>query len=1487
MAILFLKARARGDAMTGDLFDQTVQVDGYTTKQGTYVPPHARRVKKRIAAFPKKERHAQPEPHKETAAPPKQEEAPARPTPAASDFVPTHRTSTGEPVRPYEEDGVAQDNTWENAQGEIIEDEHAAPYSEDREKKPVRAEPIKAKPAIVLPAPAAVAPAVQSEPETHAEEDEDVEGTARQQIAQWVAQANRLRSAADKVIEKADEEINRDRMSNTHRRASMAANAIRRAEKERALGVTMRNLADAIESGQSNYLTGVTQKTHVETLESILQRAMWDRDRGLSSSEREKRDGRPAEPEDMEFAKMPELTLFGNIASSYANDIDRPGSKKLAIMLRQRSYAAGNEGIVRLTEEEASQIVAAMKKGSRDPWHLDMALKRIKRLGAMGIKDTQSLRLALTEYAMFRSGARKPDPIKEAERALIGTKIPGYFPTPKTITGRMVEMAGIEPGMKVLEPSAGKGDIADAVRQAGVAPDVVEINSTLRTILEGKGYTLAGSNFMEIEPRAIYDAVVMNPPFEHGQDMEHVRHAWDFVRPGGRLVAIMSEGTFFRSDRKARDFREWLESVGGEEEQLPQGSFLESDRSTGVNTRLVMIEKPAGAEPQARETMEVEHAENKYDLAEALRDEPDSPKTRELIRRVAETEETLSDEEGPKEGDTKTEDGVTYVLRDGRWHRETPEESAGEDDPPVEEVEDPSKGLEQLRATIQEMGGREKAAEMMKRASRDAMDKARAEGIITKFQQSLGLTRDQVLAEFGLRETSKQVTRIPKKKKAAEPAADAGGEFSDMDPNSPNYRFRDTGYIPGSRKEDAANEIKAAGARGEQQTYTSIRWEELEQNPRQAKEVITKSNLFGTVNWEALKSGGMEPGTGFLLDRVYAAIAPEPSEDSPQARKDYTLGLETLRTRLEVCKTPDDVTNVLNELRDEYEGAILNEEERAAYDELSAIAAGLHQKRSEYREQYDEIYKRSLNASSKVSSLKWEQDKRLRRGWKPDPDLAAQIAAAQIEADERHAEVMEFKEKNPQMESKRRDLGNGHISFDSDLEFEIRKIRNARDLIIEKAKLRNKVENPLHRAWTLMGERFINVLKYRSFKGSDAFAKHVATAKGGKIRDWSWAEKEMKRAPKTTKESVRFQLKVAEKFDRVGGRSVKADSTATLKAMFGLRDVQSGNWVLRDVNAAKFHVEQCSAAFADLADLIGVPDSFLSMNGRLAMAFGARGRGATGWADGAPRAHYESVQRVINLTKLGGGGSLAHEWFHCLDNLIKEASGSGSSGKNDFITENAGLVSDPELQAATTSLMRAIMDGPHRFSTRIAYSAKDYSLAKHNLEQPVNAVSKGVRAAGNLEGALDHIDNYFSGREDNKSKKLRDRWRLLAAAWYDGKPNGGEAVAKSGPPVSSFAMEAVILDEGKKGRNFSKRHEMAARAFQSWCEDRLAEQGRLNDYLSVYADNKYHFDPITGIQWRPYPEGEERKRINAAFDKFFEVLRNKQAILKAFSVLMG
>ena len=87
----------------------------------------------------------------------------------------------------------------------------------------------------------------------------------------------------------------------------------------------------------------------------------------------------------------------------------------------------------------------------------------------------------------------------------------------------------------------------------------------------------------------------MNPPFENGQDVQHVRHAFELLARGGRLVAIMSEGPFFREKGNDAEFRAWIDEHGGNHEQLPDDAFrgVEAFRQTGVRTRLVTIDKPA------------------------------------------------------------------------------------------------------------------------------------------------------------------------------------------------------------------------------------------------------------------------------------------------------------------------------------------------------------------------------------------------------------------------------------------------------------------------------------------------------------------------------------------------------------------------------------------------------------------------------------------------------------------------------------------------------------------------------------------------------------------------------------------------------------------------------------------------------------------------------------------------------------------------------
>ena len=82
----------------------------------------------------------------------------------------------------------------------------------------------------------------------------------------------------------------------------------------------------------------------------------------------------------------------------------------------------------------------------------------------------------------------------------------------------------------------------------------------------------------------------------------------------------------------------------------------------------------------------------------------------------------------------------------------------------------------------------------------------------------------------------------------------------------------------------------------------------------------------------------------------------------------------------------------------------------------------------------------------------------------------------------------------------------------------------------------------------------------------------------------------------------------------------------------------------------------------DLSELLNIPPSGLSLGGELGIAFGARGSGGKNSAN----AHYESSNVVINLTKEKGAGSLAHEWFHAVDNYFERKRGRNSN----FITDS-------------------------------------------------------------------------------------------------------------------------------------------------------------------------------------------------------------------------
>jgi predicted RNA methylase len=165
-----------------------------------------------------------------------------------------------------------------------------------------------------------------------------------------------------------------------------------------------------------------------------------------------------------------------------------------------------------------------------------------------------------------------------------------FFETPQDIVDQLIELAEIQPGHKCLEPSAGRGNIVESLRQIVGNEKVtcIESNSDNVKILINKGFNVYEGDFLEYGVGYHdYDRIVMNPPFTRQQDITHVEKALLFLKEGGILVSVMSTGITFRQNNKTKAFWDKVKGYEFETVTLPQGAFKVS--GTMVNTIILKV----------------------------------------------------------------------------------------------------------------------------------------------------------------------------------------------------------------------------------------------------------------------------------------------------------------------------------------------------------------------------------------------------------------------------------------------------------------------------------------------------------------------------------------------------------------------------------------------------------------------------------------------------------------------------------------------------------------------------------------------------------------------------------------------------------------------------------------------------------------------------------------------------------------------------------
>jgi hypothetical protein len=398
---------------------------------------------------------------------------------------------------------------------------------------------------------------------------------------------------------------------------------------------------------------------------------------------------------------------------------------------------------------------------------------------------------------------------------------------------------------------------------------------------------------------------------------------------------------------------------------------------------------------------------------------------------------------------------------------------------------------------------------------------------------------------------------------------------------------------------------------------------------------------------------------------------------------------------------------------------------------------------------------------------------------------------------------------------------------------------------------------------------------------------------------------------------------------------------------FGFRGVEFGNWN-NQIERQQF-MNAAYDGLLDLADVLNIPPKAISLNGDLALAFGARGQGLT-----SAKAHYEREKSVINLTKENGAGSLAHEFFHAMDHYFGRQDGKASAewkmdadgtrsftaGKtpdSDYVSAGFSYKSNvrPELKEAYKKLMETIFRKAATYVEDTQQADKFVAAAKDRLAESLDKLRaelsqqkdpkywkrKNAPASAEQLAEFDTIaeqllngqwlDAEYRGVEGKSRsrfgnmRRTNDALEKLSALHKDVRGRSGfDSTNQSGvmdglrqtmsnysmrlktlsdaqagqekvkTVPTDFLMNARELDEGRGKDYWTTPHEMAARAFQGYVEDKIAENGGRSPFMNYGREGAGILTPW-GVKF-PFPRGDERKAINSALDKFVSEIQIKE-----------
>lgn len=414
---------------------------------------------------------------------------------------------------------------------------------------------------------------------------------------------------------------------------------------------------------------------------------------------------------------------------------------------------------------------------------------------------------------------------------------------------------------------------------------------------------------------------------------------------------------------------------------------------------------------------------------------------------------------------------------------------------------------------------------------------------------------------------------------------------------------------------------------------------------------------------------------------------------------------------------------------------------------------------------------------------------------------------------------------------------------------------------------------------------YCGIIVENNFESIDAAEKFILDNFKNKIQE--------KSSPKTRKKGfIPEQLKNISRTgeDYRNGKNITGED---MMKTFNFKGGEFGNW-LND-NDRQESLNYGYDALLDLSKALSISPADISLGNRLSIAFGSRGSGSA-------LAHYESDREVINLTKMKGAGSLAHEWGHALDDIIGK-----QLGLSGFMSQKAKY-NDPSLKLIY-DIVQSMKYKTVSNEETLKQQKEDYQNKVNKLTNFVNSLfpeenltEEQINQKNQLiENLIDNADSTaitlsYYGRKGNGIKEIDELStlrkntvgrviskddRVTLAYLQSYVSSSKNQIGKEQQVKTDFYKNSLMFDSVYARTNYgywSDTVEMFARSFACYVKDKLNYE---SDYLCGHSElaiaaipNKRNEIDIV----RAIPEGEERQLLNEKFDKLIEFLKEKNIL---------